>query len=235
MLAAALVLGATAPGTAAARPPVAAHVLVVTDVGEDAQRTMPADLWRKLAVEYVGARSVTTEDGTALPDEARCRRDHALYAVLATFERAMRLPGFAQDTSRAYGIARFTVRNCLTGTVSPIKTVRIESDPISDTERDRDANAERTWARATRATLERDPLLLITAVARIVRIDNGIVYLENGGGFAVNQVLLVVDSGTPPHAPIQLVMLENAGRYAQAGVIRNLMPRVGDYVEAASK
>ena len=234
MLAAALVLDATASGTAAASPPVAAHVLVVTDVGEDAQRTMPAGLWRKLAVEYIGARSVTAEDGTALPDEARCRRDHALYAVLATFERAMRLPGFAQDTSRAYGIARFTVRNCLTGTVSAIRTVRIESDPFSYTERDRDADAARTWERAARATFERDPLPLIPAAARIVRIDNGVVFLE-GDGFSVNQVLLVVDSGSDAHPPIQLVVREIAGKYSLATVIGKLTPHVGDHVEAASK
>ena len=202
----------------------------MTDVGESAQRTMPASLWRKLAVEYVGARSVTAEDGTALPDDAHCRSDHALYAVLATFERAMRLPGFAQDTSRAYGIARFTVRNCVTGTVSPTKMVRIESDPISD-ERDRDLSAEHTWERAARTTLALDPLVL-SAVARIVRIDNGIVFLENGGGFSINQVLHVVDLGSTPQAPIQLVVLENTGKYAQASVIGKGTPRVGDYVEA---
>jgi hypothetical protein len=233
-LAAVLALSAAAPAGAAPQAP-ALHVLVVTDVGEGAQRTMPATLWRKLAVEYVGVRSVTAEDGTVLPDDAQCRSDHALYAVLATFERAMRLPGFPQDTSRAYGIARFTVRNCLTGTVSPTKTVRIESDPISDAERDRELSTERIWERAARTALAHDPLVLRIAVARIVRIVDGVVYLENGRGFAINQVLLVVDSGTNAHPPIQLVVLENSGKYAQASVIGNVTPHVGDLVEPASQ
>jgi hypothetical protein len=233
-LAAALILGATAPGTAPARAPVSDHILIVTDVSESAQPTMPASLWRKLALEYVGARSVTAEDGTALPDDARCRADHAMYAVFASFDRAMRLPGFAQDTSRAYGIARFTVRNCLTGAVSPTKTVRIESDPITEAERDREFNAERTWERAARAALARDPLAL-GSVARIVRIDHDVVMLENGGRFSINQVLRVfADADAKRYAdPVELIVLETEGKYVQATVVGTRAPHVGDYVEAA--
>ena len=114
-----LVLAVCPPAASAAAPAPAGTVLVVADVGESAQSTMPGALWRKLVVDYVGAHAVVAEDGTALPDEARCRSAHATYAIFATFDRAMRLPGFAQDTDRAYGIARFTVRNCQTGAVAP--------------------------------------------------------------------------------------------------------------------
>ena len=233
--AAALFLAAVAlPCAAAPRAAVPATVLVVADVGESAQRTMPAALWRKLAVEYVGARTVTAEDGTALPDDTRCRGAHALYAVLATFDRATRLPGMQQDTDRAYGIARFTVRNCLTGVVAPTKSVRVESDPLSEADRgDYEPNAERTWENAVRRTLAREPLIL-TAVARIVRVENGVVFLESGGGFAVNQVLRdFADTNAKPHAPIDLVVLDVSGKYVQASIIGNVTPHAGDYVEAA--
>jgi hypothetical protein len=125
---AALVLFAAGqPAAAAPHGSAASAVLVVADVGENARRSMPAALWRKLAADYVG-RAASAEDGTALPDVARCRSANAQYAVLATFDRATRLPGLGQDTDRAYGIARFTVRNCVTGVVSPTKTVRVESE-----------------------------------------------------------------------------------------------------------
>jgi hypothetical protein len=236
LLPAVAVLAVAVSAAAAPRSAVPATVLVVADVGESAQRTMPSALWRKLAVEYVGARTVTAEDGTALPDDAHCRSAHALYAVLATFERATRLPGMQQDTDRAYGIARFTVRNCLTGIVAPAKTVRVESDPLSEADRgDYEPNAERTWERAVRRTLAREPLIL-TAVARIVRVENGVVFLESGGGFAVNQVLRdFADTNAKPHAPIELVVLDVSGKYVQASIVGNVTPHVGDYVEAAPR
>ena len=225
-----------APAVAAPRAAVPASVLVVADVGETAQRTMPAALWRKLAMEYVGAHPVTAEDGTVLPDDAHCRSAHALYAVFATFDRATRLPGLAQDTDRAYGIARFTVRNCLTGIVAPTKTFRIESDPLSETDRaGDDSHAERTWEHAVRRTLSREPLVL-SAVARIVRIENGIVYLESGGAFSVNQLLRdIADPNAKPHTPIELVVYDASGRYLAAAVVGKGTPQVGDYVEAATK
>ena len=225
------------PAGAAARAAVPATVLVTVFVGENATRTMPTSLWRKLAVEYVGARTVTAEDGPALADEARCRSAHALYAVLATFERATRLPGLGQDTDRSYGVARFTVRNCLTGAVAPSKTVALESDPLSEADRgDFEPNAERTWERSVRATLSRNPLVLTTSVARVVRVENGVVFLE-GGGFSVNQVLHVfADANAHPSAkPIDLVVLDITGKYAQCSIIGNIAPHVGDYVKAAPK
>ena len=230
LLVAALMLGF--PSAAWAKVP--ATVLLVTDVGESAQRSMPAALWRKLVTEYVAARSALVEEGTSLPDDAHCRSAHALYAIFATFDRAPRLPGLAQDTDRAYGIARFTVRNCLTGIVSPTKTVRLESDPLSEADRgDFEPNAERTWDRAVRLTLSRDPLVL-TTVARVIRVENGIVFLESGGGFSVNQVLRdFADASARPHAPIELVVLDISGKYVQASITGKGTPAVGDYVEAA--
>src|SRR5665213_2151475 len=141
-----LVLVALAPAVAGPRPPGPATVLVIADVGENARRSMPAALWRKLATDYVG-RSAAAEDGTALPDDARCRTAHLQYAVFAT-------------SDRAYGIARFTVRNCATGAVTS-KTVRVESEPLSAVDlRDDELTAPQTWERAVRATLAREPLLL---------------------------------------------------------------------------
>ena len=235
-LAAVLALAALAgPAAAAPRAGVPATVLIVADVGESAQRSMPAALWRKLVVEYVGARAATAEDGTALPDDARCRSAHALYAVFATFDRATRLPGVAQDTDRIYAIARFTVRNCLTGFVSPSKMIRVESEPRSEADRgDFEPNTERTWENAVRATFARNPLVL-PAVARIVRVENGVVYLEGGAaGFAINQVLRdFADADAKPHAPIELVVLDISGKFIQASIVGKSVPHVGDYVEAA--
>ena len=147
----------------------------------------------------------------------------------------MRLPGLAQDTDRVYGIARFTVRNCLTGDRRADQDVRVESDPLSEADRgDYEPNAERIWDRAVRATLARNPLVLST-VARIVRVENGVVYLESGaGGFAVNQVLRdFADADAKPHAPIELVVVDITGKYIQASIVGKAAPHVGDYVEAA--
>ena len=245
-----LVLAASAPAVPAGNSAPPAAILVVADVGESAQRTMPSPLWRKLVVDYVGARGVVAEDGTALPDDAHCRTAHAAYAVFATFDRAMRLPGFAQDTDRAYAIARFTVRNCLTGAVSAMKTVRIESEPLPEAVRGEgdDALAAAMWQRAVRASLAHDPLVLAaavpatplvaaaTAVGRVARVTNivdGMVFLDGGGGFTVNQVLRdYADRDARPHAPIQLVVVEVSRRYVATTVIGNGTPRVGDYVDA---
>ncbi len=84
-----------------------------------------------------------------------------------------------------------------------------------------------------RRTLARDPLVL-TAVARIVRVENGSVFLESSGGFVVNQVLRdFADTNAKPHAPIELVVLEISGKYVQASITGKGTPQVGDYVEAA--
>jgi hypothetical protein len=242
-IAAALVVLAAAPAAAAPHGPAPTAVLVVADVGENARRSMPAEVWRKLAADYVG-RSASAEDGTALPDDARCRSANAQYAVLATFDRATRLPGLAQDTDRAYGIARFTVRNCLTGAVSATKTVRIESEPLTPSDRQEDEiTAAHTWERAVRATLSREPLLLprelpavpaAASVARVVRVENDLVVLQITGTLSMNQVLRdVSDANAKPHAPFELVVVELAGKYVVAHITGNHTAHVGDYVESA--
>ncbi|HEX3549317.1 MAG TPA: hypothetical protein VHT53_03030 [Candidatus Elarobacter sp.] len=158
LLAVALTGGAFEAGVAAPRAS-APPVLLVTDVGDGAQGTMPAALWRKLAIEALHARTTAAESGTALPDAAQCRGAGAEYAVLATFDRALRLPGLAQDPGRAYAIARITVRDCATGEVAT-KAIRIESDPIAPLERgDPEASAPRVWDRAVRAAFARDPIV----------------------------------------------------------------------------
>ncbi|MDQ6925954.1 MAG: hypothetical protein M3154_06940, partial [Candidatus Eremiobacteraeota bacterium] len=78
-----LVLAAGAPAASAGNPPPSTSVLVVADLGETAQRTMPGALWRRLVADYLGGHPVSVEDGTALPDEARCRSAHAAFAVFA--------------------------------------------------------------------------------------------------------------------------------------------------------
>jgi hypothetical protein len=231
-----LALAVAAPAASAVGPSSPATVLVVADVGESAQSTMPGALWRKLVVDYVGARPVVAEDGTALPDEARCRSAHAAYAIFATFDRAMRLPGFAQDTDRAYGIARFTVRNCLTGVVAPLKTVRIESEPLAEAARGEGdaAVAAGMWQRAVRISLARDPLVLAPPVrtARIASVVDGVVYLDKSDGFTVNEILRdYADRNAHPHAPIQLIVVEVNRRYVATSVVGNGTPHVGDYVE----
>jgi hypothetical protein len=232
-LAVLLAAAPAAPVSAQVLRGTSATVLVTASVDENATRMMPQALWRKLATEYAGGRTVTAEDGTALADEARCRSARALYAVLATFERATRLPGLGQDTDRSYAVARFTVRNCLTGVVTPAKAIRLESDPLSEAARgDFEPNAERTWERSVRATLARNPLVLTSAFARITRVDGGVVFLE-GGKFQVNQVLRVfADADARPRAvPIELVVLDISGKLTQASVIGNVSPKIGDYVE----
>ncbi|HEY6236560.1 MAG TPA: hypothetical protein VIW69_15785 [Candidatus Elarobacter sp.] len=230
-----LVLAAGAPAASAVAP-APGTVLVVADVGESAQSTLPGALWRKLVVDYVGAHAVVAEDGTALPDEARCRSAHATYAVFATFDRAMRLPGFAQDTDRAYGIARFTVRNCQTGVVAPMKTVRIESEPLAEAARGEGdaAVAAGMWQRAVRMSLAHDPLVLAPPVhtARIASIIDGVVFLDITDGFALNQMLRdYADRNAHPHAPIQLLVVEVTRRYVATSVVGSGTPHVGDYVD----
>lgn len=240
-VAAGLLLAAGTVLPVSGNPAPAPAVLVVADVGETAQRTMPSALWRKLVADYLGTRLAAVEDGTALPDDARCRGAHAGYAVLATFDRATRLPGFAQDTDRAYGVARFTVRNCLTGVVAPTKTVRVESEPLTESARGEGdaAVAAAMWQRAVQVSLAHDPLALApppapaARTARIATIIDGTVYLDHGDGFTVNQVLRdYADRNAHPHPPIQLVVLEVTRRYAATTVVGNGTPHVGDYVDA---
>jgi hypothetical protein len=235
------VLAAGVAAATAGNPAPAPAVIVVADIGETAQRTMPGTLWRKLVAAYLGAPLAAVEDGSALPDDARCRSAHAAYAVLATFDRAVRLPGFAQDTDRAYGVARFTVRNCLTGVIAPTKIVRVESEPLAESARSEGdaAVAAAMWQRAVQVSFAHDPLVLApppppVRTARITNIVDGIVYLEHGDGFTLNQFLRdYADRNAHPHAPIQLIVTEITRRYVAASVVGTGTPRVGDYVDTA--
>lgn len=141
-------------------------VIVTVSVGESAMGTMPLALWRKLAAEYVGGRTIGLEEGTAPADDARCRALHARYAVLATFDRATRLPGLAQDTDRTYAVGRFTVRDCASGALEPTKVVALESDPLTPAGGAGAApDPDRLWARSVRATLAHNPLVLTASPA----------------------------------------------------------------------
>lgn len=256
-------------GTAFAAPTPRTAVLIVASVGENAQEIMPPALWRKIVVDYVGGRPVRIEDGTQLPEEAACRGAQAAYAVFARFDRAMRLPGLAQEIDRMYAVARFTVRNCATGAVSATKMIRLESDPVPPaTPTDREVSAERVWQRPIRTAFAHEPLnlagpavaklstaappaapstepspvpALVAAVsavpaafhARVVRIDGELVVLDSGRSMSVNQVLHVVADarGNRYANPIELVVVDISGKYAQAAVQGKAMPRIGDYVE----
>lgn len=256
-----------APVRAAGSPAPAAPrgapgpVLLVTDVGDGAQRTMPGTVWRRLVTDYLGARGVTAEDGTALPDDARCRAAHAQYAVFATFDHAMRLPGLAQEGDRLYGLARFTVRNCLSGTVSPAKVVRIESEPLREVPRGEDeAVAQQAWESAIRTALARDPLVFATPapvaratprpsatpllsatptarparIARVVSVEGNEVYVDNTGAFSQNQILRAYENaaGKPYAQPVELVVVEITKRFVIAAIVGRSAPHVGDRVEA---
>ncbi len=250
---------AGAPASAPQRAP--GPVLLVTDVGDGARRTMPAAVWRRLATEYLGVRGVTAEDGTTLPDDARCRAAHAQYAVFATFDHAMRLPGLAQEGDRLYGLARFTVRNCLTGTVSPAKVVRIESEPLREVPRgEEEAVAQQAWESAIRTAFARDPLVFATPapvvpatplrsatplppatptarparIARVVSVEGNDVFIDNTGAFAQNQILRAyADRNGKPYAnPVELVVVEISRRFVIAAIVGRSAPHLGDEVEA---
>ena len=69
----------------------------------------------------------------------------------------------------------------------------------------------------------------------MTRVGAGLVYLDTGGNFAVNQVLRdYADAAGKPYAvPIELVVVELGQKYVSASVAGKGTPRVGDYVEAA--
>jgi hypothetical protein len=252
LTAALAVVALATAGAAGSAPPVT--VLVAATVGEGAQQMMPAALWFRLVSDYIGPAKIVSDIESTMPDQERCTSAHAAYAVLATFDRAPRLPGIAQDTDRAYAVARFTVRNCATGTVSVMKIVRLESDPVGESERAGPVTAERQWARAVRLSLAHQPLGIVAApkvavatvapsasvvaiatsapiVARVARFRDGIVYLEGAGRFASSQVVVDYASadGTP-HPPIQLVIGELQRRAVTATVLGHGTPRAGDLV-----
>ncbi len=152
----------TAPVCAAIvhRPPP--PVFITASVAEDAQHAMPPGLWKRLVADYVGGRAVAIEDGSVPVDAARCRAQHASYAVAATFERIPYLPGLGEDARRVYAIARFTVRNCASGVLGRTHAVLLHSDPPESGPTDLESVAERMWLRAALAELARVPLSLVT-------------------------------------------------------------------------
>lgn len=229
LLAATMLLALAQPATAA---PIAATVLLVTSVADDADY-MPAALWRRLATQYLNARSVTVDEGTTLPDDARCRSAHAIYAVLARLDRTVLAAGIVKDPARGYATARFTIRNCVSGT-SVEKTLSLVSDPLSEPYRGEFAdNAGEIWNRPMRIATERDPLAL-RPIGRVVRLDADGVVLESNGAFSPNQLLRVfADANARPYpVPLELVVSDVAGKYATAIVNGKGTPRPGDYVEA---
>jgi hypothetical protein len=240
MTAALVAAALAAPGPARGTP---ITVLVAAPVGEGAQETMPAGLWLRLVSDYLRPAKIVPDIETTVPDEERCRAAHAAYALLATFDRAPRLPGTAQDTDRAYAVARFTLRNCATGVVSPSKIVRLESDPVAESERTGDAAAaDRQWSRAVRAALARDPLALVKAAVaqtvapavRVSRVRDGVVFFDGTTAFATRQVLFdYADADGRPHVPVQLVVTEVERKYAAATVLGAGTPHAGDYVSAS--
>ena len=238
---AALVAAAlAAPGPVRGAP---ITVLVAAPVGDGAQQTMPAALWLRLVSEYVGTAKIVIDVESTMPDEERCRAAHAGYALFATFDRAPRLPGTAQDTDRAYAVARFTLRNCATGAVSPTKVFRLESDPVAESDRGgNEATAERQWVRAVHVTLTREPLKLAKPSAppiaapvwRVTRVRDGIVFLDGAGTFTVSQVLVdYANADGQPHVPVQLVVTEVERKYVTATVLGRGTPRAGDLVTGA--
>jgi len=149
----ALLAGPRPAGAAAARP-AAGTVIVTATVSSSAIEVMPPKLWRRLVVDSLAARRTVVDEEPTIADDARCRAAHAGYAVLATFDRAPRLPGLAQDPGRIYAVARFTVRNCASGALLPPRVVTLESDPTAEPERGETLpSPTRVWERSVRAAL----------------------------------------------------------------------------------
>ena len=235
LTAALAVVALAAPGTASSAPPVT--VLVAATVGEGAQQMMPAALWFKLVSDYIGPAKVLSDIESTMPDEERCTSAHAAYAVLATFDREPRLPGIAQDTDRAYAVARFTVRNCTTGSVSAMKIVRLESDPVGESERAGPATAERQWARAVRMSLAHEPLGIVAAPKVATKktpsppssspaliSDPIATSAAMPTGTPVTTVAAVAATSAPIVARVSrfrdgVVYLDNAGRFAPSQVV----------------
>ena len=232
LTAALAVVALAAPGTASNSLPVT--VLVAATVGDGAQQMMPAALWFKLVSDYIGPAKIVSDVESTMPDEERCKSAHAAYAVLATFDRAPRLPGTAQDTDRAYAVARFIVRNCTTGSVSAMKIVRLESDPVGESERAGPATAERQWARAVRMSLAHEPLGIVAAPRVATKTTpsppprsptpSSYPISSSATGTPVTTVAAVEATSAPIVARVSrfrdgVVYLDNAGRFAPSQVV----------------
>ncbi len=160
LIAAILAVAAAPVGAAIVRRPPPA-VFITVSVAENAQHAMPLGLWKRLVADYVGGRAVAIVEGSAPEDPARCRAEHAAFAVAATFERIPDLPALGEDPRRIYAIARFTVRDCATGALGRTHAVLLHSDPPENGPIGFEAAAERMWLRAAHTELARVPLSLV--------------------------------------------------------------------------
>jgi hypothetical protein len=165
VLLAATLAAPSGPAAAALLKPQPPRLVLTLAVAENAERTMPLALWKRLVVAYVPGRTVATDEGMEPADAARCRAAHAAYAVAATFQRVPHLPGLGEDPRRIYGVARFEVRNCATGALAPAKTILLHSDPPETVRPGAEENVERMWLRAAEAQLAREPLMLSALAA----------------------------------------------------------------------
>jgi hypothetical protein len=228
---------AASPTLAAGRRTSPVTVLVAANVADSARRTMPPALWARLVADYVNANKVVPFTGTGAPTREDCHAANAAFAVTANFELAPRLPGTAQDSDRKYAIAHITLMNCITGTIAPERTVRFESDPLSNANAgDFEPNVEFTWARPVRDRLSREQLEL-AGVARVTRVDGPFLYIDGiGSSITLNMVMRAfADKNGQPRTPVEMVVTDINGRLIQAtydtmipGVVP---PKPGDYVE----
>jgi hypothetical protein len=224
------------PAGAAASPAAAPGTVIVTaTVGSSATDVMPQKLWRRLVVDSLAARTTIFDEEPTIADEARCRAAHAGYAVLATFDRAPRLPGLAQDPDRVYAIARFTVRNCASGALLPPRVVALESDPSAQAARGETPSPASAWERPVRAALGHAILAAPRPPPHVVAVHGATVVLDRSDNFGVNQVLVGTPpaGASPPRAPYELVVTEIQSRQILATVVGKGQPRAGDTVEAA--
>ena len=147
------------PRRRAADPPP--RVVVVTDVGEGAQQTMPRDALAQ-ARRRVRRRAQRrrAKSGPRLPDEAQCRaRARGVRGARDVRARARGCRGWRKTPDRAYGDRALHRTQLRHRHGSGDKTVPIESDPLDDAARgELEPSAERTWERAVRTTLAREPL-----------------------------------------------------------------------------
>jgi hypothetical protein len=249
-----------APVLAAGRGPVPVTVLVATTVSENARRTMPPELWQKLVDEYVFATKIIHFAGTGSPTLADCKAAKAVYAVTASFDLAPRLPGFAQDPDRKYAMARVSALNCVTGVPAPERTIRFESQPLSQAQAgDFEPNVSEMWGRTVRDRLGKLSLdragapetpgtpgaagarggAVVSGLARITRIDGATVFFTPGGyPLFPSQVVQVFANKDGVARPlVELVITDVTRREIEATFNSRapgfVMPQIGDFIQPA--